>query len=89
MMNFRLINGKPVSEKKSNNGKSGIGINNITKRLGLLYPGDHKLQIKNDANTFSVLLSIPIFDIELRESKFEGSALTNIPGQTEFKFVEI
>ena len=89
MMNFTLINGKPVSEKKFSNGKSGIGINNITKRLQLLYPNAHQLQINNDANTFSVMLNIPIFENSLQSSKIEDSALNNISGKTEFKFVEI
>ena len=89
MMNFRLLNGKPVSEKKLSNGKSGIGINNITKRLELLYPNGHQLQINNDTHTFSVMLNIPIFDNRLQDSKNEDSILKSIPGKTEFKFVEI
>jgi hypothetical protein len=89
MMNFRLINGKPASGKKFSNGKSGIGINNITKRLELLYPNGHQLQINNQVDRFSVLLNVPIFDKDLQDHKSEDSLLKNIPPKTEFMFAEI
>jgi hypothetical protein len=38
--------------------KSGLGIENTKQRLHLLYPGNHKLTIKDAKNTFSVLLSL-------------------------------
>ena len=41
---------------KQNGG--GIGLSNITKRLELLYPGRHELVIYDEANTFTVILTI-------------------------------
>jgi sensor histidine kinase YesM len=38
--------------------KSGLGIKNTKQRLNLLYPGNHKLIIKDTKNDFSVLLSL-------------------------------
>ncbi len=39
--------------------KSGIGLENIKKRLNLLYKNNHQLQIKNSDNRFVVNLTIP------------------------------
>lgn len=39
-------------------GIGGIGIDNIRKRLQLLYPAQHLFQIKKNINTFSVTLEI-------------------------------
>ncbi|MDR0230038.1 MAG: histidine kinase [Flavobacteriaceae bacterium] len=38
----------------------GIGIENISKRLQLLYPSKHSLQINKSADTFSITLEIKI-----------------------------
>ncbi len=40
--------------------KSGTGIDNVRKRLDLLYPGKHALDIKNNEKVFSIDLSIEI-----------------------------
>lgn len=37
---------------------SGIGLNNVTRRLSLLYPDRHSLLIKKDGNYFEVSLTI-------------------------------
>jgi LytS/YehU family sensor histidine kinase len=37
-------------------GKSGIGLNNITQRLKLLYPGKHNLYINQTSEKFEVKL---------------------------------
>jgi len=54
---FKIINSKEAIEKKTDN-HSGIGLNNVRRRLELLYPGRHLLTI-NDANeNFSVALQL-------------------------------
>lgn len=39
---------------------SGIGLKNVQKRLQLLYPDHHQLQIFAEANTFEVILSLTL-----------------------------
>ena len=40
-------------------GGGGIGLENVRRRLELIYNGHHHLEIRRDAQTFSVLLKIP------------------------------
>jgi sensor histidine kinase YesM len=41
---------------------SGIGLNNLQKRLHLLYPGKHKLQIAKESTKFKVELELESYD---------------------------
>lgn len=52
---LRICNHKRRGEK---DGTGGIGISNIRKRLELLYPTQHSLQIDEDHDTFIVQLQI-------------------------------
>ena len=52
---FKIKN--TYKEKKGQEGK-GIGLDNIQKRLELLYPNQHQLEIKRRENWFIVELSI-------------------------------
>lgn len=58
-MMFTLENSKDAIEK-STDGHSGIGLTNVQRRLGLLYPDKHKLKITNEKETFKVDLTIKI-----------------------------
>lgn len=58
-MNMKLINGKPV-EKPSSSPASGIGIQNVKKRLELLYPGKHHFSITDDDDVFIVNLKLDL-----------------------------
>jgi sensor histidine kinase YesM len=53
-MHVKLMNGK-ANEMAKNNYK-GIGIFNVRKRLGLLYPGKHELSITDEEDVFIVNL---------------------------------
>lgn len=56
---FECRNSKPLQPpvpKKA----GGLGLNNIRRRLDLLYPDTHTLTIDNQADTYTVQLSIPI-----------------------------
>jgi LytS/YehU family sensor histidine kinase len=58
-MLMKLLNGKTNDERK-NNLPSGIGIQNVQKRLDLLYPGKHELAITNEEDVFIVNLKIEL-----------------------------
>jgi len=57
---FNLSNSKPILTGEKSIAK-GLGLSNVKKRLGILYPGTHSLNITDDAMSFSVSLKIPIF----------------------------
>ncbi len=56
---FDVCNSKEAVEI-SNNQHAGIGLNNVKRRLELLYPGKHMLSIKEEAGEFSVALQLTI-----------------------------
>lgn len=56
---LQVNNSKPVC---ANEKPKGIGLQNAIKRLHLLYPGRHVLQIKEDANTYQLNLSLQAND---------------------------
>lgn len=59
-LQFILRNSCGKSERLELKQKKGIGIENTRQRLELLYPGQHKLDIETQANTFTVNLSIQL-----------------------------
>jgi len=62
MLYFKLANSRdPVELKKFIPGKKkGIGLDNIKRRLDLLYPGVHKLQIKEEEDMFLVTIEMQL-----------------------------
>jgi len=56
---FRLENSKEAIAKM-NGDHSGIGLNNVRRRLELLYPGNHRLTITDNPDIFIVNLAINI-----------------------------
>lgn len=56
-LNFSVINPIKIGQQ-SKDGVGGIGLINVQKRLELLYPKRHELQIENRENTFKVVLRI-------------------------------
>lgn len=59
-LHFNLINNKPLNESATSP-TSGIGLCNVKKRLELLYPKNHSLEIDQTIDTFNVRLTIPVF----------------------------
>ena len=55
----KLINGKPPS-KTSADVKDGIGLNNLKKRLDLIYPGKHELSILAEEDVYIVNCKIDL-----------------------------
>jgi sensor histidine kinase YesM len=71
---FKLINSKPAE----NNGKQpgtnrGLGLKNVRKRLELLYPARHELQIIENNSEYSVFLTI-----ELNELRAGGRKIPSL-----------
>jgi sensor histidine kinase YesM len=75
---FNLSNSKPsvVIPNKSN---KGIGLNNVKKRLQLLYPGRHQLDIYSTEDSFNVSMQLMLEDrLAVAENSFELEAKTNV-----------
>jgi sensor histidine kinase YesM len=66
-MTFKLLNSKPEHSLPSQ--RVGIGIENVRKRLALLYPSKHELLITADNEVF-------IVNLKLELEKRTGTALT-------------
>lgn len=58
-MQMKLLNGKTNEVRESLN-STGIGIQNVRKRLELLYPGKHDFSITNEEEVFIVNLKIEL-----------------------------
>ncbi|HMJ69041.1 MAG TPA: histidine kinase [Cyclobacteriaceae bacterium] len=63
----------PVVTKQANfqNEHGGIGLPNIRKRLALLYPAQHTLEINSSPNIFTVTLTIHDFHLQGHERKID------------------
>src|SRR6185312_11015932 len=78
-LDFNLSNSKP---SKASATKHGIGLLNVHKRLELLYPGKHQLDIKSTENTFSVELKI---ELQTQSATTIEKKLINISKPIVFK----
>lgn len=58
-MHMKLVNGKANTKDEEKN-HTGIGIENVKKRLDLLYPGKNSLTITNEEDVFIVNLKIEL-----------------------------
>lgn len=59
LLQVKLMNGKPPAGKKRTQ-YHGIGINNVKKRLELLYPDRHELEILDDEEVYIVNLKLEL-----------------------------
>ncbi len=55
---FRCMNSLIKTKDEASDGHPGIGLENVSKRLNLLFPGRHELKIDKSENAFEVLLTI-------------------------------
>ena len=54
----KVINGKPFDQRTNIPFSSGIGLQNLRKRLALIYPNNHELRITDNAENFTANLII-------------------------------
>ena len=64
---MHLSNSKP-SVAVAAGFRSGIGLNNVRKRLELIYPGDHRFNITSTDNSFSVEIEFPLLNVAEAEA---------------------
>lgn len=57
---FRIVNNKPHNGNTPSGLQGGIGIENVRKRLSLIYGGNYDLRIRDMPDVFSVELSIAL-----------------------------
>jgi sensor histidine kinase YesM len=74
ILHFTIANSKPADEIEKGHG--GIGLNNVQKRLELLYPSNHFLLIEATENTFTVNMQIPL-KLRNKISEREHAAFQN------------
>jgi len=69
-LHFMVMNSKPstndfaISKTCLPDRQGNIGLKNVTKRLELLYPGTHELNIVSDPDSYAVYLSLELQDIK-------------------------
>lgn len=62
ILEFRCTNSKPAMPAKRN-AVGGLGLKNIRRRLGLLFPDRHILEIKEDESVYAVYLKLDLSNI--------------------------
>jgi sensor histidine kinase YesM len=65
-LKFKLINGRALDVNNPNS--IHIGLQNVSKRLALLYPNAHELRITEDDDTFIVSLTVALDAINLLDT---------------------
>jgi LytS/YehU family sensor histidine kinase len=63
---LKLVNGKPTGYKNEER-TSGIGLENVRKRLELLYPQKHFLKITDEEDVFIVDLKLELEKRNIKE----------------------
>jgi LytS/YehU family sensor histidine kinase len=63
LMTMKLLNSKPANRFSKQ--EPGIGIENVRKRLALLYPNRHELVINEEEEVFIVILKVELEIVEI------------------------
>lgn len=71
---FKVSNAIPKTESKAKK-DGGIGIENLKRRLEILYSGKHNLELRKNENQFEVILHIKLDHLLLKE---EGALVKNL-----------
>ena len=51
-------------EDRKDNGRSGIGLENVRRRLAILFPGRHELSFFSENNSYLVILKLKSYQYE-------------------------
>jgi two-component system, LytTR family, sensor histidine kinase AlgZ len=57
---YRVENSKITNAQVDNGGKSGIGLQNVKRRLELSYPGQYHLEVEDKADRYAVELNLTL-----------------------------
>jgi LytS/YehU family sensor histidine kinase len=69
ILTFSVQNPVAMTQAQTLDEPGGIGLPNVRKRLALLYPGQHTLEIYNPGETFTVVLKIHGLQLHPNETK--------------------
>jgi len=69
ILHFRISNSKPDQPAPTLEKRTGIGLENVKKRLAILYPGKHKLQLEDTDGIYSVKLEVCLTEYLIQESR--------------------
>ena len=65
-LNFTIANSKPAAAYRTDQPKnSGIGLDNIKRRLAIYYPANYSIDISENENSYTVRLRIPLISKEV------------------------
>ena len=87
-MHMKLLNGK-TNEEIVDKEAAGIGIQNVQKRLDLLYAGKYDLNITNEEDVFIVNLRLELEQIHTKKTKNNKASFqidyrdAYVPGRVE------
>ncbi len=59
-LHFQIENSKPPLESRDNTERLGMGLENVRRRIALIYPEKHQLNISNNTNNYFVKLSLTL-----------------------------
>ena len=59
-LQFTVKNNKGIVDETENGAFRGLGLDNVKRRLALLYPGRHRLMIKDEATLYTVELQLDL-----------------------------
>ena len=60
-LTFSIINNKGKAINIPGKHENGIGLENIRKRLNLIYPGKHRMEVTDFESQFEVALNIHLY----------------------------
>ncbi|HEX6181914.1 MAG TPA: sensor histidine kinase [Chitinophagaceae bacterium] len=60
VMNLKLVNSRDNENTSGNEEHKGVGLQNVQRRLELLYPGKHNFQVKQEDEIFIVQLQLEL-----------------------------